>query len=115
MRTITREELKRRLDDRENLVLVEVLAPEYFNEYHLPGAINVPVDEHFERNIQDAVPQKDRSVVVYCYSAECSASPEAAARMTDLGYTDVMHYAGGKTDWHRAGYPVAAGHAGARG
>ncbi|MFW6154311.1 MAG: rhodanese-like domain-containing protein [Planctomycetota bacterium] len=115
MRTITRDELKRRLDDREDLVLVEVLAPEYFEEYHLPGAINVPVDEHFEESIQDAIPQKDRPVVVYCYNDECSASPEAAARMTDLGYTAVYHYAAGKADWHRAGYPIAAGHAGMRG
>ncbi len=113
MRTITRDELKRRMDDREDLVLVEVLAPEYFNDYHLPGAINVPMDEHFEEAIQDAIGQKDRPVVVYCYSAECSASPEAAARMSDLGYTNVLHYAAGKTDWRRAGYPVAAGHAGA--
>ncbi|NLF32474.1 MAG: rhodanese-like domain-containing protein [Planctomycetes bacterium] len=113
MRTIMRDELKRRLDHREDVVLVEVLAPEYFDEYHLPGAINVPMDESFEENIQDAIPQKDRPVVVYCYSAECSASSEAAARMADLGYTDVFHYAAGKTDWHRAGYPVASGHAGA--
>lgn len=110
MRTISRDQLKQRLDSREDLLLVEVLAQEYYREYHLPGAINVPVDEHFEQRIQEAIPDVDRPIVVYCYSTECTASLEAAHRMDDLGYANVLQYVEGKTDWKAAGLPTAFEH-----
>jgi len=105
MRTITREQLNERLAN-DNLTLVEVLDPEYYGKYHLPGAINVPLDGDFDQQIRKAVPDKNRTVVVYCMDAGCQASPKAGRRMDELGYRHVFDYEAGKRDWREAGLPV---------
>jgi len=105
MRTITRQQLNERLAN-DDLTLVEVLERKYYRKFHLPGAINVPLGEDFDRRIQEAVPDKNRPVVVYCSDIECEASPKAARRMEDLGYQQVFDYEAGKMDWKEAGLPV---------
>lgn len=106
MKSITREQLNEKLQD--DVVLVEVLPPESYREYHLPKAINVPLGDDFDKNIRHAVPDRSRPVVVYCYDQECTASPTAAARLDELGYEHVYDYAAGKVDWKQAGLPVEA-------
>lgn len=105
MQPITRDQLQK-LKDKVDLV--EVLAPENFQEYHLPEAKNVPLDERFDERIQEEIPDKSRPVVVYCQDKNCDASPKAAQRMDELGYETVFDYEGGKTDWKSAGLPVEA-------
>lgn len=108
MRTISREELNERLAN-DNLTLVEVLAPKYYRKFHLPGAVNVPLDEDFDQRIQQVAPDKGAPVVVYCLDTDCDASPKAAKRLEELGYQDVFDYAAGKMDWKEGGLPVDEG------
>lgn len=103
---ISREELSRRIGSEEDLPLVEVLEEKYFRSFHLPGAVNVPLDDEFDRNIQGALPDKTQPVVVYCLDEECTASTQAAQRMQQLGYQKVYDYTAGKDDWKEAGLPV---------
>lgn len=110
MRTIDRTELRRWIDEGREFALVEVLPPEAFRAFHLPGAINVPVHQKgFGAAIERAVPAKDRPVVVYCYDKDCDASPKAARRMEESGYQQVYDYEAGKMDWKEAGLPVEEG------
>ena len=97
MRTITREELSERLDE-DDLTLVEVLDHRYFRKFHLPGAINVPLDDGFDENIRNSVPAKRSPVVVYCADSDCDASVKAGKRLDELGYTQVFDYEAGKAD-----------------
>ncbi len=106
MKNISREELKKMMDSNGQVVLVEVLPPDYFNDFHLPGAINVPVGDDFEQKIQEAVPDKSQSVVVYCANTQCPASVRAAEKMDALGYQNVYDYEDGKEDWQQAGEPT---------
>ena len=105
---ISTVELKRKIDnkDQEDFVVVEVLGPDSFAEFHLPGAVNVPVDDTFEANIQTAVPDKHKPVAVYCRDIECHASAKAIRRMELLGYTNLFEYHMGKDGWKAAGMPV---------
>ncbi len=105
MKSMSREVLNEQLTN-DGVTLVEVLPPEYYRKFHLPGAMNVPLDDHFEERIQEAVPDKDAPVVVYCYDTECQASPKAAQRMEALGYRQVFDYEAGKVDWQEAGLPT---------
>ncbi len=111
MTNIDREELKRKLDEHWDAPLVEVLAPEYFDEFHLPGAINVPLDENFSEAIGEIAPDKARPIVVYCASTECPMSLDAARKLDELGYTSVFDYPGGKDDWKAAGLDIETLHA----
>jgi rhodanese-related sulfurtransferase len=110
MQTIDRAELCRWIDEGRDFALVEVLSPQAYRSFHLPNAINVPVDQkRFEAAIERAVPAKARPVVVYCHDRDCNASPQAAERMERSGYAQVFDYEAGKMDWKNAGLPVHEG------
>ena len=111
-RKITLTELRTRLDTGEPLVLVEALPAMYYAKEHLPGAINIPHDAVTEL-APTLLPDKDVPVVVYCANGPCANSGIAAARLTELGYTDVSDYHEGKAEWIAAGLPVEAGAAAA--
>lgn len=106
MQPIDRTTLKQWLDERRDVTLVEVLAPEKFREFHLPGAVNVPLGPEFAARIQETFPDRFRPIVVYCYDERCTASPEAARIMDELGYHKVYDYEGGKMDWREHDLPI---------
>lgn len=63
--TITREELKEKIDRGDRFVLVETLPVEYYRHSHLPGAVNLPPDRVAEL-APTLLPDRDADVVVYC-------------------------------------------------
>ena len=63
--TITREELKEKMDRGENFVLVETLPVEYYRHTHLPGALNMPPDKVAEL-APTLLPDKTAEIIVYC-------------------------------------------------
>ncbi len=66
--TIGREELKAKIDRGDDVVLVETLDPEYYEDAHLPGALNLPPDRIGEL-APEILPDKDVDIVVYCMSS----------------------------------------------
>jgi rhodanese-related sulfurtransferase len=105
---ITREELKAKLDRGEDVVLVEALPPMYYEDAHLPGALNLPHDR-VDELAPTLLPDKSAQIVVYCANAPCQNSGIAARRLLALGYTNVLDYDDGKQDWIEAGLPVERG------
>lgn len=101
---ISRGELHRSLRHGEPLTLVEALGPAYFDDAHLPGALNIPPDQ-VDRLAPVLLPDQAAPIVVYC-SGTCHNSEVAAQRLIDLGYRDVHVYLGGKEDWVEHGLPV---------
>ena len=67
--TISREDLKAKLDREDNFVLVETLSEEQYQHAHLPGAVNLPPDRVREL-AGEVLPDKDADVVVYCGSPQ---------------------------------------------
>jgi rhodanese-related sulfurtransferase len=65
--TISREELKEKIDRGDDFILVETLAPHAFEHAHLPGAINLPPDLVKEL-ASTVLPDKGAEIVVYCAS-----------------------------------------------
>ena len=63
--TITLDELRAKLDRKDDFALVEVLAPAKYRKGHLPGAISVPYTD-VERLAPRRLPDKDKEIVVYC-------------------------------------------------
>lgn len=108
MNKLTREELKDKLDNKEDFLLVNVLSEESFESLHIPGSKNVDVhkDDFLEKMEELTEGDKDKEVVVYCSSFSCQASPSAARKLTEAGYNDVADFEGGLADWKEAGYPL---------
>jgi rhodanese-related sulfurtransferase len=101
---IDRDELKQKLDHPKKFVLVDALPSDDFHELHLPGAINIPADQ-IRGQASELLP-KEAEIIVYCSGPACHASDGAARELTEMGYSNVRRYSGGKQDWIEAGLPV---------
>ena len=101
---ITREALKEKIDAREDFVLIDVLSPESCQREHVPGAISIPFSDTMGDAVVDIPSGKE--IVVYCSSFECTASPTAAGKLEEMGFSNVIDYEGGIADWKEAGCPV---------
>ena len=83
--------------------VIDVRTPEEFDAGHVEGALNLDVqDPGFDAAVSEL--PMDGSYVVYCRSGNRSAA--AAARMADLGFTDVLD-AGAFDALAAAGVPTA--------
>jgi rhodanese-related sulfurtransferase len=90
------------------VTVVEALPASYYEDAHLPAAINIPHTE--VRALAPALlPDKDAAIVTYCANTPCPNSGIAATVLTKLGYTDVREYVEGKQDWSDAGLPLEHG------
>jgi len=107
LRTINRTQLKQMMDEQQDFVLIDILPDEYYEEVHLPGAINACVyDVDFVAQVEGFVPDKGKFIVVYCNGATSKAPDTALQKLSLAGYTGLHFYKGGTMDWRRAGNPV---------
>jgi rhodanese-related sulfurtransferase len=104
---ITRDELRAALD-RSEVIAVDALPDTYFNQQHLPGALNL-VEADVKDRAGELLPDLDAAIVVYCSNAACPNSHAVARALTQLGYTNVRRYREGIQDWVEAGLPVESG------
>ena len=65
--TISRDELKAKIDRRDLFWLVETLPETAYHHVHLPGAINLPLDQP-KVLATTLLPDKNAEIVVYCAS-----------------------------------------------
>lgn len=112
MRAINTDQLKSMLDKNKDVLVINVLPPEHFREHHIPDSMNIPVqDDDFVEQVESAASSKDQKIVVYCANTECDASPKAARKLEDAGFTNICDYEGGMEEWEQADQPVATGFA----
>jgi rhodanese-related sulfurtransferase len=104
---ITLEQLRAKLP-AGGVTLVEALGPAYFEQAHLPRAINIPHDR-VEELAPQLLPDKAARIVVYCANGPCRNSELATAALGKLGYTNVADYHEGKAEWIAAGLAVERG------
>src|SRR5215813_14810598 len=110
-RFIDRDTLAGKLASPNPPRIVEALPEKYYRDWHMPGALHLPLDD-VESSAGSVLPDKDAEVVVYCASASCRNSDAAARRLVLLGYRNVAVYPGGKQDWQDAGLPIERAAAG---
>ena len=92
---ITAEEAKRIMDSEEDYIILDTRTEAEYDEGHIPGAIVIPHDEIADR-AEEELPDKDRSILVYCRSGR--RSKLAAEALVELGYTNIKEF-GGIIDW----------------
>jgi rhodanese-related sulfurtransferase len=96
-------DIKRRLDAREKLTLIDVREDNEWARGHLPGAVHLGKGI-IERDIEEAIPDKDAALVLYCGGGFRSAL--VADNLQKMGYTNVISMDGGWRGWTTAGYPI---------
>lgn len=110
MRTITRTELQRKMQSATPTHVINVLPEESFQKSHIPRSVNIPVgDADFTKKVEQRVGDKKAEVVVYCKNTSCDASPTAAKKLENAGFTNVYDFEGGMEAWSDANETVASG------
>ena len=105
-KTISREELKQKMEDQEEFVLIDVLSELSYTQAHVPDAVNINLhgDDDFVTEVSNQFPDKGQEIIVYCSNSESTESETALKKLTDAGYTNVTRFAGGLKDWAKGEY-----------
>ena len=100
---VTREELARRLQDGDDLVVLDVRPAAEYAAGHLPGAVSIPLAE-LRRRLAEL--PTDREIVAYCRGPYCAFAHEAVAVLREAG-VPARRLEDGLPDWEAAGLAVA--------
>src|SRR5215216_2588748 len=99
---VTREELARRLEDGDDLVVLDVRPTAEHAAGHLPGAVSIPVGE-LRRRLAEL--PGDREVVAYCRGPYCAFAHDAVGLLREAGFS-ARRLEDGLPEWQAAGLAV---------
>lgn len=94
-------ELKKMIDNGDDIQIVDIRKPEDYAKSHVEGAINIPfakVNEHWGEFA------KDKPVFVYCYTGQTAG--QTVAVLNVLGIDARSVHAGYDLGWTAEGFPV---------
>ena len=94
MNELTVEELKEKMDQQEDFVLLDVREPHEFEYSSIDGSTLIPLGD-LEDHLESL--DKEKVYVVHCRSGKRSAS--AVNIMTSYGFSDVSNLVGGILSW----------------
>ena len=100
---VTRQELaRRRLQDGDPLVVLDVRPTAEHAAGHLPGAVSIPVAE-LRRRLAEL--PTDREIVAYCRGPYCALAHEAVALLRQEGFS-ARRLEDGLPEWRAAGLAI---------
>jgi rhodanese-related sulfurtransferase/thiol-disulfide isomerase/thioredoxin len=93
--TILPMDVKKMMDDGEDILVVDVRTPEEYSGGHLKSAINIPVETIADEKPAE-LPDLDALIIIYCRTGNRTRT--AYEKLAELGYTNVYDM-GGIVDW----------------
>lgn len=99
-------DVSEKIENKEDIVLLDVRTPEEYAEIHLENALLLPVGELSANTLSDiglGESAKDKEIIIYCRSG--AKSKQAYDVMKSLGYTNIKSVAGGMVHWQEDNYP----------
>ena len=103
---ISPAEVVEKIQDNENIVLLDVRTSEEYAEIHLENALLLPVETLSMQTLSDiglGENAKNKEIIIYCRSG--SRSKQAYDIMNSLGFTNIKSVSGGMVHWQEDGYP----------
>ena len=94
--TITVQELKSKIDNKENFYLIDVREPSEYEIVNIPTAHLIPKQGFIDGSVLASLPQ-DKPIVLHCKSGVRSA--ECLAILKNAGFADASHVFGGVIAW----------------
>lgn len=104
MKTITADELQRRLDDGAAPFLLDVREPEELADGVIAGSVNIPMRE-VEHRLGEL--PTDREIVVLCHLG--ARSEYVTKKLNAVGYERALNLSGGLEVWLRERSTAAEG------
>lgn len=92
---ISQTEALSMMERETGYVILDVRTKSEYEQGHIPGAINLPVEE-IGNEPPSQLPDKDQLIMVYCRSG--NRSVVASEKLSDLGYANIVEF-GGISTW----------------
>jgi len=103
IKQVSLDEMKRRLDSKENYVFVDVREKDETKNGFIPGAVLLPRG-FLEMQAEAKLPHKNANLIVYCAGGTRSAF--AAKVLQEMGYSHVESANPGFIRWKDMAYPM---------
>ncbi len=100
---ISQQELIQRIQEKKEMVLIDVRTPGEFSRGHIPGAINIPHTELTAR-LKEIPKSKGKEVVLYCESGVRAGIAEQILRKS--GMSNLLHLEGDMSAWRKSNLPT---------
>ncbi len=100
---ISIDDVKKTIDSKEKIIILDVSDKSEFENGHIPGAINISRGT-LEFKVAMIIPDKTARIFVYC--GLDLRGPLATKTLNEMGYAKAVNMAGGLKAWKAAGYPV---------
>lgn len=98
---ITVEQAKELIETKQPLVILDVRTDLEFEDGHIEGAINIPVEE-LQQRLGELNPSDE--ILVYCRVG--GKSRRAMQILADNGFSRAYNMLGGIEAWKQTGYPT---------
>jgi rhodanese-related sulfurtransferase len=97
----------RRIVESGTHIILDARPPADFAAGHLAGAFSVPSEE-MEKYLPAVMPMltREQAIMTYCSGHECDESLKLSQHLLQNGFTNVVLFVGGFTDWTAAKLPV---------
>lgn len=102
IKPISTQELKKKIESKEDFLLLDVNPRDRFLKHHIKGATYVDYEAGARWVREQKIP-KDKEIVLYCENTMCTASPIVAKKLVTLGYSNVFEYREGIQGWIESG------------
>jgi rhodanese-related sulfurtransferase len=103
-RLVPMEQVKRALEEKRRIIIVDVRAPSDWRQLHIPGAISLP---YYDLSRIDRLPKDGTWIVAYC-ACPHHLSGIVVDELRKRGYEQSAVLDEGILAWQQAGYPVYA-------
>ena len=97
------QELKNKLDNKQEFAFIDCREQEEWDEAHIDGATLLPLSV-FQENYENVLKDKNAPIVIQCRSGKRSMN--ACMFLLSKGYTDLSNLEGGIMAWAGAGFPI---------
>jgi adenylyltransferase/sulfurtransferase len=94
--TISVTDLKTKIDNKENFLLIDVREPSEFEIVRIPGSVLIPKQGFLDGSALSQLPQ-NKPIILHCKSGVRSA--ECLAILKSAGFADATHVSGGVVAW----------------
>ncbi|MFZ4752536.1 MAG: rhodanese-like domain-containing protein [Chitinophagaceae bacterium] len=97
MQTITAEELKQRINQGEQIHILDVREPHEYEETNM-GAKLIPLGQIMAGQIDEIEDWRDQELIIHCRSG--MRSMQACMMLESLGFQKTVNLAGGIIAWN---------------
>lgn len=102
---ISPNDVVQKIENKEDIILLDVRTPEEYAEVHLEGALLLPVEELSAQSLADiglGENVKNKEIIIYCRNG--TRSKTAYDIMKSFGYANIKSISGGMIHWQEDNY-----------